>query len=66
MNPLTYETLLEHPETLDALHLRARRERARAINRVLFAPILAFLDKALVSTPAPKPRTRMLHRSATC
>lgn len=65
MKPLSYETLLQHPETLEALHLQARRERARAFHHLVFRPLKAFFTPA--PTPAaPATRTRMLHRSATC
>ena len=46
--------------TIPALHAAARRERARAIHRLLIAPLVALFRAR------PLRRSRMLHRSAHC
>ena len=67
MNPVTYENLLRNYALMDALHAQARRERNAAIDRLVFAPIAAFIRGVLAApSRVSKPRTRMLHRSATC
>ena len=47
MKPLTYETLLAHYELMDALQAQARRERARAFDRLIFSPVKAFARSML-------------------
>ena len=67
MNPNTYENLLRNYELMDSLHAQARRERNATINRLVFTPVTTFIRGFFAtSTRTPKPRTRMLHRSATC
>ena len=52
---------------MDSLHAQARRERNATINRLVFTPVTTFIRGFFAtSTRTPKPRTRMLHRSATC
>jgi hypothetical protein len=36
---MTYHYLKQHPETLEALLLQARRERAEAIHRLIVLPM---------------------------
>jgi len=39
MKPLTYETLRDDPELLEALMRQARRARAEAVYRIVVAPV---------------------------
>jgi hypothetical protein len=36
---LTYEAILKDPSLLEQAHIEARRERARAMNRLIVQPI---------------------------
>jgi hypothetical protein len=45
MNPITYEALRADPELRQALLQQAHRARNEAINRLIFAPIKAFLTR---------------------
>jgi hypothetical protein len=47
MNRLTYEDLVTNPELVDAIHAQARRERARAFDRLVFSPLKAFFAHLL-------------------
>jgi hypothetical protein len=42
---LTYADVLDNPELLGRLVAEAKRERTRAINRLVFAPIAAFFHR---------------------
>ena len=42
---LTYEAILADPDLLQRAIAEARRERALAIHRLVFAPIAAFLRR---------------------
>jgi hypothetical protein len=48
----TYEHLRQHPETLDALLLQARRERAEAAHRLIVLPIRRLLRMEACSRTA--------------
>jgi hypothetical protein len=42
---LTYDRILDNPELLERVLATAKRERALAINRLVFAPIAAFFRR---------------------
>jgi hypothetical protein len=41
---ITYHDLLDNPELLSRLQADARRERSRAVSRLLIAPIFSMLS----------------------
>jgi len=49
----TYRELLDHPELIDALHAAARRERARAFDRLVIAPLRSLANAERI-TAAPR------------
>lgn len=40
MSPLTYAAVRDHPELLEALMRQARRERAKAVHRLVVEPVV--------------------------
>lgn len=48
---LTYEAILADPDLLHRVMAEARRERALAIKRLVFAPVAAFFRR-----PKPDPK----------
>jgi hypothetical protein len=42
MDPLTFENITRNPELIRALMTQARRERAAAMDRLVFQPIRRF------------------------
>ena len=50
---------IDHP-TLDALHARARRERAQAVSQMLVVPLIRFVQRIFQARPAPARRTAPL------
>ena len=46
MNP-TYQSLIDHPELLRQIVAAAKRERALALNRLIFAPLAALFRPSL-------------------
>jgi hypothetical protein len=49
---MTYRYLQEHPDTLDALLLQARRERAAAVHRLIILPLKRLLRMQACSRTA--------------
>jgi hypothetical protein len=61
---MTYHDLRQHPETLDALLLQARRERAAAVHRLLVLPLKRLLRMEACSKTASSRESASSSRGA--
>ena len=61
---MTYHDLRQHPETLDALLLQARRERAAAVHRLLVRPLKRLLRMEACSATASSRESASSSRGA--
>ena len=55
MYPLTYDVLRDHPELLEAILRKARRERAEAVHRLFILPFKALFRRKPKTAPALRP-----------